>query len=565
MNFERRMKKHIDSTLESYTPNPYPRKRHLPLWAKITIPIAAVATAVAVAVPIINSTSGIGGFINRLRGTYVDMDKVSAFCIWSAPDKENARPKLKSFAKIKDNFKLNSAYEDDESSSPSINSDSWTEEQKEQYEWELDYDWDPEKASVLISMSDDGSVKEVVYERTNGRGQVRQDTLANAAAVFTTKNFTYVMYVDDAEWEFWKDVNYAQEIVCPNGFHCHHEEMQTIVIHNQTGKVFALKDLMKQVDKYSCGKNYTMQVMPTKDDFALVDPMYGNLIPQCYDVIFDEEEGLNYRYIIPEEAGIIDSFNWHHTIADVRRDKYGQIFVLVNEGVDFNYRGEKEIVSYKNHEVIDNTLIFERENEILCGTDKRMYAFDDGVLKVFGENFELTPVEKDLTVSFEGINGAMIEGNHIENDTGIVYHLEDNYLYSIFGDVYKVSDDGFYTRQDSLKGVSLPKYADEGFLLNGAIVAFVEAKNGLSPYYSTEGKVVQLYFGLEDGEPSVKSRTIMENATTYFVLHQRMSMDFGYKQYLLTVDNGEARAEYVVDRSGGRASLVKPITEPLRL
>ena len=57
----------------------------------------------------------------------------------------------------------------------------------------------------------------------------------------------------------------------------------------------------------------------------------------------------------------------------------------------------------------------------------------------------------------------------------------------------------------------------------------------------------------------------MENATTYFVLHQRMSMDFGYKQYLLTVDNGEARAEYVVDRSGGRASLVKPITEPLRL
>ena len=396
MNFERRMKKHIDSTLESYTPNPYPRKRHLPLWAKITIPIAAVATAVAVAVPIINSTSGIGGFINRLRGTYVDMNNVAAFCIWSAPDKENARPKLKSFAKIKDNFKLNSAYEDDESSSPSINSDSWTEEQKERYEWELDYDWDPENASVLISMNDDGSVKEVVYERTNGRGQVRQDTLANAAAVFTSKNFTYVMYVDDAEWEFWKDVNYAQEIVCPNGFHCHHAEMQTIVIHNETGKVFALKDLMKQVDQYSHGKNYTMQVVPTKDDFALVHPMYGNLIPQCYDVVFDEEEGLNYKYIIPEEAGIIDSFNWHHTIADVKRDKYGQIFVLVNEGVGPEYRGQKKIVNYTNHVTHGNTLVFSQENEILCGTDERMYTFDDGILKVFGENFELTPIEKDL-------------------------------------------------------------------------------------------------------------------------------------------------------------------------
>ena len=161
MNFERRMKKHIDSTLESYTPNPYPRKRHLPLWAKITIPIAAVATAVAVAVPIINSTSGIGGFINRLRGTYVDMNNVAAFCIWSAPDKENARPKLKSFAKIKDNFKLNSAYEDDESSSPSINSDSWTEEQKERYEKKI--------CGVFLDSCDRGFMYDGVRIRQRGK------------------------------------------------------------------------------------------------------------------------------------------------------------------------------------------------------------------------------------------------------------------------------------------------------------------------------------------------------------------------------------------------------------
>ena len=134
----------------------------------------------------------------------------------------------------------------------------------------------------------------------------------------------------------------------------------------------------------------------------------------------------------------------------------------------------------------------------------------------------------------------------------------------MFGDVYQVDNDGRYTHLDKLTNVSFPKYTDEGFLLNGAIVAFVEAKNGLS-YYSTEGKVVQLYFGLEDGEPSVKSRTIMENADTYMVMHQRMTMSLGYKEFLLTIENGEAQAEYVVDRSGGRASLVKPITEPLRL
>ena len=567
MSFERRMKKHIDSTLDSYTPNPYKKKRHFPLWAKIMIPIAATATVIAVAVPIINSGNNINGFINRLKGTYVDMNNVAAFCIWSAPEKGSAKPKLKSFAKIKDDFKFDPTLENEEvSSSQSINSDSWTEEEKDYYDWQLDYDWDPENASVLISMDEDGKVKEVVYERTNGRGQVRQDTLANAAAVFTSKTFTYVMYVDDSEWDFWKDVNYAQEIVSPSGFHCHHESMQTIVIHNETGKVFALKDLLKQVDQYSHGKNYTMQVVPTKDDFALVHPMYGDLIPQGYDVIYDEENGLSYKHIIPEESQLFETFNWHHTIADVKRDKYGQIFVLVNEGVDPKYRGRKDIVNYTNHVTYGNTLVFFQENEILCGTDERMYVFDDGILKVFGENFELTPIERDLTVSFEGINGAMIDGNHIENDTGIAYHLEDNHLYSMFGDVYQLDDDGKYTHLDKLNNVSFPTYADEGFLLNGAIVAFVEAKNGLdNPYYSSEGKVVQLYFGLENGQPSVKSRTIMENADTYTVMHQRMTMSYGYKEFLLTVENGEAQAEYVVDRSGHMAALVKPITEPLKL
>lgn len=53
------------------------------------------------------------------------------------------------------------------------------------------------RANVLIAIGDDGTVSEVVYERTNGRGQVRQDVLGNAATVYVSNGFTYVMYVSD--------------------------------------------------------------------------------------------------------------------------------------------------------------------------------------------------------------------------------------------------------------------------------------------------------------------------------------------------------------------------------
>ena len=198
MNFERRMKKHIDSTLDNYTPNPYPKKRHFPTWAKIMVPIAATAVAVAIIVPIATSGQNIERFVSLLSGTHVDMDNVSAFCIWSAPEGNSSKPKLKSFAKVLKNEEVDSSSEYDSSYS-------WTEEEREKYDWELDYDWDPQKANVLISMDDEGKIKEVVYERENNKGVVRQDTLGNAAAVFTSKTFTYVMYVSDSEWQYWKD------------------------------------------------------------------------------------------------------------------------------------------------------------------------------------------------------------------------------------------------------------------------------------------------------------------------------------------------------------------------
>ena len=71
-------------------------------------------------------------------------------------------------------------------------------------DWDDDlYDWDPTRANVLISIGENGKINEMVYERANGRGQVRRSKLGNAAMVYVSDGSTYVMYVDDEDWDRW--------------------------------------------------------------------------------------------------------------------------------------------------------------------------------------------------------------------------------------------------------------------------------------------------------------------------------------------------------------------------
>ncbi|MCR4562304.1 MAG: hypothetical protein K5694_03785 [Bacilli bacterium] len=53
MNFEKQMKKRIDSKLDSMVPDPYPERKVFPLWAKISIPVGGVALASAIALGVI--------------------------------------------------------------------------------------------------------------------------------------------------------------------------------------------------------------------------------------------------------------------------------------------------------------------------------------------------------------------------------------------------------------------------------------------------------------------------------------------------------------------------------
>ena len=562
MTLEQKMKKRIDNNLDQMVKNPYENKKkkktRFPLWAKIMIPVTAVTAAVAIPVLLIKGFN-LESMINKLNGAYVDMKGVMGFGIGNAPD-ESGKIRVKNIQYLNN-------------SSDNTSSTSWTDEERERYDWESDYDWDPEKANVIFTFDEDGKVDEVIYERTNGRGQVRQDVLGNAAAMYVAKDFTYVMYVNDSEWAFWKDINYAQEIVGGSGFHIHHEMMQSIAIHNETGKVFALKDILKQVDKYSGVKNYTVQLDPTKDGFIHLEPLYGQYLyqmtPQWYEVIFDEEnETLSYKNVLPEGCG----YERPHV---AKRDKYNQIFILADdEGYDQTVRlkEDKGFVSFPEYTIIDNTLLMSRTNGVLFGNDKRAYVFDDNKLKVFGENFALSPIEPETVVNFEGLANEFYS---CLNDTGWLngscFHYEEGYLYSAFGEVWQVDEDGSLTKLDNLAG-NFARYTNDAFMIGGEIVAFVNTTDYL--HYSVDGEIVHLNFSLNEGVPSYTAKHII-NSTEYWSKGHRVVVlqdkNGGYgmnrgatKYFLLTAKDGEVGAQYIAyGDHGGMIGVAGTISEPI--
>ena len=562
MNFEKRLKQQITKKLDQQVPNPYKRKR-FPLLAKIMIPVTAVTAAVAVPIIIMN-TNKMDYFISKINGSYIDMANVAGFGIGNTPT-NNGKAKIKKMQYLKNNDYMDEQDDDDSSS--------WSDDQREYYDWESDYDWDPDKANVLFTLDENGRVTEVIYEMTNGRGQVRQEHLGNAAAMFVSKSFTYVMYVNDSTWDFYKEIDYAQELRQPSGFHVHHNEMQTIVIHNETGKVFALKDLLTQISQETGVKNYTMQADPTRDDFIHVDPPYGNLEQmksRFYKVRWnDEEQNIIYENVLPENSG----YKRSHT---AKEDKYGQLYVLADdEGYDQTVRLDKnlEIKDLSaNYSIIDKTLIVKKTNSVFFGNDNRAYVVQYDQLKVFGENFELSPIEPETVVNFEGMANEFFS---ILNDTGWLngscFHYENGYLFSALGEVWQVDSDGAMHKSDDLEG-SFATYTNDAFMIGGEIVAFVDTNQNM--HYSVDGRIVQLEFSLKDGVPSCEAKHVI-NASFYQSYGHRIVIDQdtnggmgggSAKYYLIMVIDGKACAQYIAyGANGGMSGVAGTISEPIDL
>ena len=183
-------------------------------------------------------------------------------------------------------------------------------------------------------------------------------------------------------------------------------------------------------------------------------------------------------------------------------------------------------------------------------------------------NFELVDVEPNLSVTFEGFANEFFD-NGAENGSGFVFHFEEGYLYSMFGQVWKQNNEGVLEKYCNLEG-KFAEYAKDGYMIGGEIIAIVNTH--LVYNYSVDGELVQLKFGLKDGEPSYKSYKIMD-ASEISLYGHRMTilqdelpdMQRGpTKYFVLSVIDGRPYVNYVAyGDNGGMYGTANPITEPI--
>ena len=84
MKFEKRLKKHIISTLDEHAPNPY-KKKKIPLWVKLMLPVAALAVTILIPIAVFN-TNNIENIMSQIYGSFVDMKGVAGFGVGNIPE-----------------------------------------------------------------------------------------------------------------------------------------------------------------------------------------------------------------------------------------------------------------------------------------------------------------------------------------------------------------------------------------------------------------------------------------------------------------------------------------------
>ena len=109
------------------------------------------------------------------------------------------------------------------------------------------------------------------------------------------------------------------------------------------------------------------------------------------------------------------------------------------------------------------------------------------------------------------------------NPNSISYKLQNGYLYSMFGEVWKVENDGTLREYGQLEG-SFPRYADDAHLVNGEIIAFVDTEQTPDGRYSINGRMVHLSFDSANGEPRA-TITHLIDASEMDMFNRRMVVE----------------------------------------
>lgn len=543
MSFEKKMQKRVIDKLNPYIPDLYPqeKKKPFPLWAKILIPVTATCTACAIAVPIISNylkTSMLERYVDKLSDTYVDMTNVSGFGLWNSKfhgKTSTDNGKLTSFSPI--NTELTPLM-------APLKAETDTEN------WEDSYDFDPTKDNVLVSVDNNGKIKEVVYKQTNGKGEIRQTKLGYATQVYSSNNFTFVQYESFYWGEYSTQICAVYQLMNPSFFECTHEQNQTVVIHNKTGKVMPLKDVIPDINKTTGGVNYTISGRPYQKDYFCLNSMYSTYTTNVWlKFLYSEDKGIYFKNI-SQEIKNQDNELWdkYRASSCVQEDKYGQQYILGLK--EAQPRVSNGIVTLENYEIKYNKLFFMKENQLMYGNDQRMYTFINNKLNVFGENYVLAPAETNITVTMVGL---YVKSGLTQRMNGIPYYYENGVLFSGFGETWNIESDGTLTNKTQLAG-SYPEYAHNIRASNNSMIALVNCVQKGKDEDDIEGDLVQINFKNENGTPSATQTKVIEKihsiSTSYqhIIAHNIPDYNGNYDNvtwnyYLIDFTNGIAKAD----------------------
>jgi len=541
--------------------------------------------AISVGLPLgLIFSNNIANSIRSLRDTLVDMDGVAGFGIMQLGTGRDSTPIVRGMSfdtvdgvegsgqgavvHMSGIFSTNGKWE-------------WTNDDLHE-----DLDWHPNESQLLVTIDQFGGVEEVVYNERNGRGVIRQHRLGLVVSIYVGAEFTFVTYGCEHLFEFTNGITQGL-VLMKNHFGSRTRFYQTIIIHNETGSVFPLIDILPNVTEALGLRRQVREGNITPFDGWLVWTWGSNRLH--FKLRMDEYYNIQTDFIRndPSPYDFHNAYRENKALQNIFRDVYGNHFVL-------NRSVTKQ----------DGSILYVMPwQRLYRGNDRRMYSKYGGVLKVFNEEFELVKVDIDLEVNLEEFVpqfvGSFWRGNYIVNSTehgtehigsrgGWAYILKNGYMFSMRGKVYTLEEDGRLEFLTQLEGRFVDYYAlierekliDAGWcetnirtlhwgyrgdIIGGEMFLFLcQHRWGSFFWHHPMGEIIHVNFS----EFSRDNRVVHFNHVMYA---HRMSSNGQWmiasandnRYYMITADYGRVQVDFVAYTRGIGGSLfsAKPIVE----
>ena len=508
--------------------------------------IFMVAIAVGLPMGFLFNSNNFANTISNLRNTIVDMNGVAGFGIMQLGEGEDSTPIVRgmSIGAVDGVYGSGQGTPVPLSGRKTVNGD---------WEWERietasqddllgNYDWQPyHDSQVLITIDENGNVKEVIYEKIDGIGTISQYSLGFVDAIFVGTEFTLVTYSSFGTLSDWiiQSSLIGNIIHGNNRFGSRSNIYQTIIIHHDTGRVFPLMDMLDDFNRALGVRVREVGVVPF-DGWLAVRIREGHA----------QKDHIHFKLRIDDDHNLYFDFVYaYQPIQNIFRDLYGNYFLL-------NRVLNKQV---------DNVLFtYER---LFRGSDRRMYSKYGGTLRVFSEDLELIAVKVDLEVNLE----EFVKNTHVcdmqtsfymygafesvSNRGGAVYMIKNGYVFNMFGRVYTLETDGRLEFLTQMEGRFANYYAeffsernwwtDRGDIIGGELLVFIEERSTEGSFI--RGEIVHVDFS----EFTRCNRVVRFNHVVYtnsFSLRsngQWAIANAGLNYFMITIYDGQIQLDWI--------------------